>query len=164
MGCVVRAFVALVVLAGLLVVVVAVQSRPVASGFDRTAVTGTVIAGTDAALSSVGSVTARVLGWGWVHLAAVPWHRIPDAVGELTRSGLARITAAAASLTRTDSGEPLGAGRVMMYAAGWGIVLLLVAWLALRWLMRWSRGVWHCAAVRRASARRSRSTTRTSST
>ena len=118
MGCLLRAVVALVVLVGLLVMVVAVQSRTLSSGFDRTAVTGALIAGTDAALSTVGEVTARVLGWGWAHLAALPRHRIPDAVGEFTRGGLARITAAAASLTRTDSGEPLGASRVTLYAAG----------------------------------------------
>ncbi len=163
MGCVVRVLVALVVLGSLLAAVVAVQSRTWPSEFDRPAVTDVVIAGTDAALSRVGEVTARALGWGWAHLSAVPWNRIPDAVGPLTRGVLARITAAAASLTRTDSGEPLGAGRVTMYAAAWMLVLLVVVWLALRWLMRWSRGVWQCAAARRASGRRSRSTAKTSS-
>lgn len=141
MGCVVRAIVALVVLASLLAVVAAAQNRTFANAFDRTAATGAVIAGTDAALSAVGAATARAVGWGWPHLAALPWDSVPHVMGQLMRGLTTWVGTTAASLTRTDSGEPLGAGRVTAYAAGWILVILVVAWLALRRLVRWSRGV-----------------------
>ncbi len=157
MGCLVRALVALVVLAGLLAVIGAARSSAAPGGFDRNAIVHAVVAGTDTALSAVGEATARTLAWGWERAVAIPWSAVPRAATRLARGLMITVGTAAASLTRTESGEPLDAGRLTAYAAGWVLLALVVTWVVLRRLVRWIRGVWRCAAARRTAARRNRS-------
>ncbi len=143
MGCAVRGLVAAVVLIGL-----------VAAGTAGVSGTDAVAAGADAALVAVGETAQAGAEWGWSQVAAVPWSAAPRAVGRLARGLGAAIGDAATALSRTESGEPLGAGRLAVYAAGWVIVLAVVAWIAVRRAWRWAREAWQDAMARRAGARR----------
>ena len=185
MGCIVRLIVLLLLAVVALAAVVAmgvpgVDAALRAAGWSAAndAITGQV----GAILLAIGEGFAHALGRGWNLVASAPWDAVPgaaahlvgqltarlgDLAGSATRWGFGAIDAAreqiarlTTTLTRTPSGEPLGPGRLAVYAVGWLLVLGLIAVWLLRRLARWLGGVWRCATANRPQRRRGASTAR----
>ncbi len=184
-GCIVRLLL-LLVLAGFALAAAGAMGIPgaeaalAAAGWP--AVTSALTGQMGAYFPTIGEGFAQAIGRGWNLLPSAPWGAVPDAAGRLggqitaslgppvgdsTRWGLSAIHSArdqladlATTLTRSPSGEPLGTGRVAIYAVGWLLVVGLVAWCLLRHLARWVSGVWRCVTANRHHHRRRSSTAR----
>jgi hypothetical protein len=123
---------------------------------DWDALTGAVGRGAEAALLTTGRAVAGAAEWLWRLAASVPWGGLWDgALGFVGRSaawvwdGLRSGWRAGLDFAAPGEGEGLRGWRMAAYLAGWVLIGLLLARIAVRRLLRWGHGLRLRMAARR---------------
>lgn len=127
------------------------------SSVDWAALAGTVGRGAETALLATGRGLAGAAEWLWRLAASVPWGGMWDAaLGVVGHSaawvgdGMRGAWRAGLDLAAPGEGEALDGWRMAAYLAGWVLIGLLLARIAVRRLLRWGHGLRLRMAARRA--------------